>query len=56
LASVAGSEGGMQVKSARPTMTWRSGSKSFQELTNAFSVLLIVFFCPAGADALARLV
>ena len=37
-ASVAGSEGGMQVKSARPTMTCSSGSKSFHELT---MVLLI---------------
>ena len=37
-ASVAGSDGGMQVKSARPTMTCSSGSKSFHELT---TVLLI---------------
>ena len=37
-ASVAGSVGGMQVWSARPRMMWRSGSKSFQELT---TVLLI---------------
>ena len=34
---VAGSDGGMQVKSARPTMTCSSGSKSFHELTTVLA-------------------
>ena len=38
LASVAGSDGGIQVKSARPTIACFSGSKSFHELTTVASI------------------
>ena len=36
--SLAGSAGGMQQPSARPTTTWRSGSHSFQLFTTVFTV------------------
>ena len=46
LASNAGSAGGMWQLSARPTMTWRSVSHSFQLLTSVFSADQVMTRCP----------